>query len=195
MVNKNFRVSLPDGAHYDAPDNENLLAAAQRARWLIRYGCRNGNCDACAATLLQGSVRHRDGSIIEAPAAKILLCLCRALTDVQIALPQDPLPGSMDQSRRAYVRLQHQTISEDKSTLYFMLPAGRKPALLANQIALIETDIGLLQARIEHEQSRDRDLVVTLLFASPLQEGTYYHVRYPLNAVQNQGTSSGKVDD
>lgn len=194
-MNKNFRVSLPDAAYYEARADENLLIAAQRAHWLVRYGCRNGNCDACAATLLQGAVRHRDGSIIEAPAEKILLCLCHALSDVQIALPIDPRSGSIDQSQRHYALLRHQNICASESILHFMLPAGRKPALLADQIALIETAAGLLQAHIDHAQSHGRELVVRLIFASPLQEDTYYHVRYPLNAAHNQGRESGKVDE
>lgn len=192
-MNKSFRVSLRDGAHYSAQADENLLAAAQRAHWLVRYGCRNGNCEACAASLLQGTVRllqniekPGDNHIIEAPCEKIILCLCTALCDLQIALPNDPLPGSMDQSLRCYSRLQHQNISESESILHFRLPAGRKPTLLANQIALIETETGLLQTNIDHEKSLGRELVVKLVFASPLQEGAYYHVRYPLNAENDQ---------
>lgn len=191
-MSNGFRVSLPDGAHYDAQVDENLLAAAQRAHWLVRYGCRNGNCEACAATLLQGQVLHRDGRIIEAPAAKILMCLCQALSDVQIALPSDPRPGSMDQSLRRYacLRLQ-QRISERESILYFTLPAGRTPTLHANQIALIETDAGLLQADIDHENSQGRELVLKVSFISPIHEGAYYHVRYPLSATHTQENCDG----
>jgi CDP-4-dehydro-6-deoxyglucose reductase, E3 len=196
-LNKSFRVALPDGAHFDALDDENLLAAAQRMHWLVRYGCRNGNCDACAATLLQGQVQQRDGSITSvpatnnAPAAKILLCLCKALTDLHISLPIDPRPGSMDQSQRSYACLHHQSVVDNKSILYFTLPAGRGPALDVNQIALIETEAGLLQAQIDHEKSQGRELVVSLVFASPLQTDTYYHVRYPLNT----GSGPGSIDD
>lgn len=179
-MKKLFRVSLPDGAGYDAQADENLLSAAQRANWLVRYGCRNGNCEACAAKLIQGNVRLRDGQIIEAPAEKILLCLCQPLSAITISLPSDPRPGSIDQSLRSYVCLQRQIISENESILYFQLPAGRKPALLADQIALIETDSGLLQAQIDNESSRGRELILRLIFTSPLQDGAYYHVRYPL---------------
>lgn len=201
-MNKTFRVSLPDGAYYDARDDENLLVAAQRAHWLVRYGCRNGNCEACAASLLRGTVRLLqhveklgDDNIIEAPAAKIMLCLCTALSDLQIALPSDPLPGSMEQSLRSYSYLQHQSISETESILHFTLPAGRKPALSVNQIALIETDTGLLQGHIDHENSQGRELIVKLVFTSPLKQSMYYHVRYPLSAENNQGLQSWKVDD
>ena len=190
-MNNSFRISLPNGAHYNAQSDENLLAAAQRAHWLVRYGCRNGNCEACVAALLQGKVRHLDGSIIDAPAAKIFLCLCTALSDLQIALPSDPLPGSMEQSLRSYSYLQRQSISETESILHFTLPAGRKPALLANQIALIETDTGLLQGHIDREKSQGRELIVKLVFASPLHQGVYYHVRYPLSAAPAQENCDG----
>lgn len=187
-----FRVSLPDGAHYDAQVDESLLAAAQRAHWLVRYGCRNGNCEACAAKLLQGRVRllqntgqPGDGTTVEAPH-KILLCLSQPLSDVEIALPGDPRPGSMDQSLRSYARLQRQTMSDNESVLCFELPAGRKPPLLADQIALIETSAGLLQGRIDHNMSQQRTLIVQLMCASPLQKGAYYHVRYPLAGTYSQ---------
>ncbi len=193
-MKKTFRLSLPDGAHCDAHAGENLLAAAQRAHWLVRYGCRNGNCDACAATLLIGCVRQRDDQIIEAPAAKILLCRCQPLSDLQIALPNDPRPGSMDQSLRCYARLQHQNSCADESVLSFVLPAGKKPALRAEQIALIETDAGLLQGRIDPTQSQGRALSVKLPFASSLQEGAYYHVRYPLNTADLRSTAH-KLED
>ncbi len=186
IVSSVFRVSLSDGSYYEARANENLLAAAQRAHWLVRYGCCNGNCDACGAQLLQGSVQHADGSVIAAPAEKILLCLCRPRSDLHIELPSDPRPGSLDQSLRSYARLQRQTVTEHASILSFSLPAGRKPALLADQIVLIETDVGLLQGHIDSERSRNRELIVTLAFASPLQEGAYYHVRYPLSATHAQ---------
>ncbi|HET8711599.1 MAG TPA: 2Fe-2S iron-sulfur cluster-binding protein [Spongiibacteraceae bacterium] len=186
VVSPVFRVSLPDGSHYEARDDENLLAAAQRSHWLVRYGCRNGNCDACGAQLLQGSVQHADGSIIAAPAKKILLCLCRPRSELHIALPSNPRPGSLDQSLRSYARLQRQTVAQHASILSFALPAGRKPALLADQIALIETDAGLLQGHIDFERSQGRELIITLAFASPLQEGAYYHIRYPLNAMPSR---------
>ncbi|MFT3929362.1 MAG: 2Fe-2S iron-sulfur cluster-binding protein [Spongiibacteraceae bacterium] len=192
-MNKTFRVSLPDGACFDAAENESLLTSAQRAQWLVRYGCRNGNCDACAAKLLAGSVRFLKnsgafsaGDIVSAPAAKILLCLCEPLSELQIALPSDPRPGSLDQSLRCYARLDRQTVSANESVLYFALPAGRKPALLSDQIALIETDNGLLQGNIDHAQSRGRELVVKFVFASLLQSGGYYHVRYPISATSSQ---------
>ena len=183
-----FRVSLPDGAHFEAAADDDLLAAAQRAHWLVRYGCRNGNCEACAALLLQGSVRHRDGTLIDAataagtPAPRILLCLCRPLTDLRIALPGDPRSGSVEQSRRVYAQLHKQDVADDASILCFLLPAGRQPAVLPGQIALIETDTGLLQASIDSATARARELVLQLTFASPLRAGAYYHVRYPLNA-------------
>ncbi len=186
-MNKVFHVSLPDGAYYDASEDENLLSAAQRAHWLVRYGCRNGNCEACAAKLLEGRVQHRDGYRIEAPNNEILLCLCQPLSDLTIELPGDPRPGSLDQSLRSYAHLVRQTVCDSESILYFALPAGRKPALLADQTALIETDAGLLQGRIDHELSQRRELIVKLIFPSPLQEGTYYHVRYPLSAEQEPG--------
>ncbi len=105
-------VTLPNGACFTAQHDENLLVAAQRANWLVRYGCRNGNCEACAATLLKGRVTQTTtanevGQVIDANAAgeKILLCLCHAESDLQIELPGDSQHGSREQARRYYARI------------------------------------------------------------------------------------------
>ena len=102
-------VQLEGGSCFGATADENLLAAAQRAHWLVRYGCRNGNCRACAATLLAGSVREGDATIAATPdsAPSILLCLCHAQSDLRIELPGDPLHGSSEQARRFYSRVNY----------------------------------------------------------------------------------------
>lgn len=188
-MSASFTVSLVNGAHFSAADDENLLTAAQRSNWMVRYGCRNGNCEACAATLLQGSVLQR-GMTIDAPARQIFLCLCSAQSDLQIALPSDPRAGSIDQAQRRYVRLREQIITATASTFYFALPAGRKPALLSEQFAVLETDQGLLQMPIDIDKSSARELVATLAASTRLQVGAYYYLRYPLNALDAQQIST-----
>jgi ferredoxin len=180
-MNEMFTVALADGTHFTASGAENLLLSAQRAQWLVRYGCRNGNCEACVATLLQGRVLQR-GEIIAAPAAQIFLCLCSALSDLQIVLPTNPQPGSIEQSQRRYALLRARTAAPDGSVLHFLLPAGRQPSSLAGQYALIETEYGELPAEIDTVLSRGRELVVHSADANALHIDAYYYLRYPLNA-------------
>lgn len=184
-----FAVTLANGAAFTALPGETILAAAQRAHWLIRYGCRNGNCAVCEATLMQGAVLQRD-EIIESTdtAHKILLCQCSALSDLRIKLDRDPIPGSTDNSQRIYARLITLSASNTRSdsinstTFEFFLPAGHMPAVLAEQYAVIETESGALQLEIDSQATAARKLVVTTTAESNLVVGKYYHVRYPFGS-------------
>lgn len=183
-----FTVSLANGAAFTALPDETILTAAQRAHWLIRYGCRNGNCAVCEATLLQGAVLQR-GELIESTntTSKILLCQCSAVSDLHIALERDPIPGSTDNSQRIYAQLIGSTAgSTNNSTEFeFLLPAGRMPAVTAQQYAVIETVAGALQLAIDSRATAARKLVVIAPTESALIVGQYYHVRYPFGAGSN----------
>ena len=184
-----FAIALANGAAFTALPDETILAAAQRAHWLIRYGCRNGNCAVCEATLLQGSVLQR-GKIIESTdtAPKILLCQCSAMSALRIQLDRDPIPGSTDNSQRVYTRLIGSTANDanNSTTLEFFLPAGRMPTILAQQYAVIETDSGSLQLEIDSQLTSARKLIVTVTTESSLVVGQYYHVRYPFGSGKNK---------
>lgn len=176
------RISLPGGESFSAEPGENLLSAAQRAHWLVRYGCRNGNCEACAATLLEGRVRQRDTVIDSADGAKpVLLCLCRADSDLLIQLPGNPQHGSHDQARRSYVRLLSVTTEDGVYRLRLQLPAGRRPPVYPGQYLLLESgDAEPLRAEIDTAASADRSLSALLEQVPPLAVGDHCHVTYPL---------------
>lgn len=179
-----FSVSLPGGEHFHTQENENLLAAAQRAHWLIRFGCRNGNCEACAATLTAGRVLQR-GDLIDAAQApqKILLCLAQARSDLQIVLAENPQHGGFDQARHCYAQLR--TLVELPSGEWssaFHLPAGRQPSVYAGQRALIETPVPLA-AEINTQAAAvksARELVVISATRPELDVGARIYLRYPL---------------
>lgn len=152
-------VQLAGGAHFTANSDENLLAAAQRAHWLVRYGCRNGNCQACAATLLEGSVLQGDTVITAIANPSILLCLCRAQSDLQIGLPGDPLHGSSEQARRLYARINNVGYeSTGEVELHLTLPAGRTPPVYPGQYFLLEHQGEQLRADVDTALSKGRAL-------------------------------------
>lgn len=153
-------MALPDGERFTATAAETLLAAAQRAGWLVRFGCRNGNCGACAARLLDGQVEPT-GPQRGAGADEILLCRCQARSDLILDLAVSPLPGNAAQIRRRPVILEAQTrLDPDGWQLRWRLPAGRQPLLRSGQFALWEMDDGTaLAARIDVQASRGRALV------------------------------------
>lgn len=171
-------VRLPGGACFRADDGEDLLTAAQRAHWLVRYGCRNGNCEACAATLRQGCVEQR-GATIDGGETRILLCLCRARSDVLLELPGDPQHGSETQARRCYARLQDCEPRADGGwTLRLIAPAGRQPPLQPGQYLLLEQGSELLRAELETLQGRE--LTATTSALPAMAVGAYAFIRYPL---------------
>jgi CDP-4-dehydro-6-deoxyglucose reductase len=178
-----FVITLPSGASFTAQRGENLLAAAQRAQWIVPYGCRNGNCMACEAQLLGGSVLLRGEQIDATQAApKMLLCQSEALSDLTIELDIDPVPGNLAQSRRFYTQLATQTSVGNCLQLELSLPAGRKPPILAGQYAIIETEIGNLRCEIDSQLSTARRLVLTAIVDTRLVIGHYFYVRYPLGS-------------
>jgi ferredoxin len=179
-MNTQHRVSLADGNSFMADRDETLLHAAQRAHWLVRYGCRNGNCQACAATLLAGSVVQRDKIIDGSTTSEILLCLCRAQSDVQIQLSSNPQPGDVANAQRCYVRVTQIEPSLQGFRVCVALPAGRMPAVLPGQFALLEFANGDARGDIDHTASRGRELILHIAADRELTVGEYIYLRYPL---------------
>ncbi|HSB97996.1 MAG TPA: 2Fe-2S iron-sulfur cluster-binding protein [Spongiibacteraceae bacterium] len=188
-------VSLASGAFFAAHTDEDLLSAAQRAHWLVRYGCRNGNCEACAATLLEGSVTQA-GIAIDATQApqKILLCLCRAAGDLQIELPGNPQHGSSEQAKRYYARFNGAScrygagseLDERSVTqLHITLPAGRRVPFHAGQYVSIEYDGKLIRAEIDTLASSGRELHLACAAAPTLPPDSYVSLLCPLGYCYN----------
>lgn len=180
-MNDHVRVSLPGGENFVAQRDENLLAAAQRAHWLIRYGCRNGNCEACVATLLAGQVLQHE-QIIDAAnePQSILLCLAQARSNLQIELPGNPLHGSAETAHRGYAQFISMTALADECwALEFELPAGRQPPMYAGQFIAIETNPPFY-AFINVDDLNGRRLCVISTTAPLLKNDERVFLRYPL---------------
>ena len=180
-MNDSVRVSLPSGENFLAQRDENLLVAAQRAHWLIRYGCRNGNCDACAATLLSGQVLQREQIIGAANEPQsILLCLAQARSDLEIALPGNPLHGSAEHARRGYSQfIAQEELADGCWALEFELPAGRQLPLYPGQFVVLESSPSS-QAFIDVDALHERRLTVISAAASTLKNGERIYLNYPL---------------
>jgi ferredoxin len=195
-VAERVRVSLSSGESFDVSRDENLLAAAQRAHWLIRFGCRNGNCEACAATLLSGCVEQR-GTIIstgiistgtisadtiaaDTAPQSILLCLAHAQSDLQIQLPSNPLHGSAEHARRVYAQFIGAEQDADRRwQMQFLLPAGRQLPRYAGQMVRLESEPAVA-AFIETIAADGRELIVVAEHEPKLNPGERVGMTYPL---------------
>jgi stearoyl-CoA 9-desaturase NADPH oxidoreductase len=64
-----------------------LLRIAEDAGVSAPHGCRMGICHTCDATMTSGCVRDlRTGERIDAPGARIQICVCAAAGDVELSL-------------------------------------------------------------------------------------------------------------
>jgi ferredoxin len=192
-VNELVRIALPSGESFTARRDENLLAAAQRAHWLIRFGCRNGNCEACAATLQQGCV-EQNGMRIDATAGPqpILLCLAHAQTDSQIDVPGAPLHGNPVHARRCYAQFKHAERDGERWRLTFMLPAGKPLPVYAGQYVQIE-DESALTAWIAAAALDGRTLTVFAARKPDISIDARVHLRYPLGYAYRVAVSAQPV--
>jgi CDP-4-dehydro-6-deoxyglucose reductase, E3 len=86
----NHNVTLePSADSFENPADQSLLESALNAGLPVSYGCSNGNCGQCKATLLRGdvqSIRHSDYcfSVSQKQAGAILMCTNTAASDVVI---------------------------------------------------------------------------------------------------------------
>ena len=90
------RVRLkPSGIVFDAKEDEALLNAALRQGVSLRYGCRHGNCSSCKYLVTDGDIDFGNASPYslserEREEGWALLCCARALSDLEIEVPEDP---------------------------------------------------------------------------------------------------------
>jgi ferredoxin len=180
-----FRVALfaPEGAggeSFAAASGENLLVAAQRAHWLVRYGCRNGNCGSCVAILREGCVQQR-GERIDASdqPREILLCQAEPRSDLCIDLPFNPRCGADGQARRVYAQIVALEPAAGGVWLSLQLPAGRQLPRHIGQRAQLETQPPCL-AEICVDVADGRVLRLFCEHVPPVQVGDHVHLRYPL---------------
>lgn len=80
---------LPSGKTFPVDPHETILEAALRAGVVLPYGCKDGACGSCKATLTQGEVDYGDYqtkalSDAERAAGQLLLCKARAKSDISV---------------------------------------------------------------------------------------------------------------
>jgi len=85
----------PSGTTFEAVEGEAILNAALRQGVSLRYGCRHGNCSSCKYLVSDGEVdlgRASPYSLSEREREEgwALLCCARALSDLEIQVPEDP---------------------------------------------------------------------------------------------------------
>ena len=94
MSSRRIRLA-PSGTTFEAGEGEAVLNAALRQGISLRYGCRHGNCSSCKYLVSDGEVELGSASPYslserEREEGWALLCCARALSDLEIQVPEDP---------------------------------------------------------------------------------------------------------
>jgi ferredoxin len=142
----------PSGRSFPVDDGETLLAAALRAGVVLPYGCKDGACGSCKATLVAGAVDHghyqkKALSDADRDAGGLLLCQATAETDITVSarvvaaegmIPIRKLPCRVASIERA---------ATDVAIVKLQLPAAEKFDFLAGQIPTGTTSTAAAKAK------------------------------------------------
>jgi CDP-4-dehydro-6-deoxyglucose reductase len=126
----------PSGHQFDVAPDETVLAAALRQGVGLPYGCRNGQCGSCNATLLAGTVDYPDGRppALEGALADACTC-CKAVPRSDLRLRVREVQHLADiKVRMMPCRVQRiEPLAPEVARLWLKLPEGDRLQFLAGQ--------------------------------------------------------------
>ena len=123
---------------YKIEANETLLQAALKQGLVLPYGCKNGACGSCKATILDGEVDYGDHhpkalSMSEQKDKKVLLCTAKALTNLKIQATLISRPGMITPKKLPCRVESIQKKAEDIAIVKLKLPSSDRFTFLAGQ--------------------------------------------------------------
>ncbi|HEX5127299.1 MAG TPA: CDP-6-deoxy-delta-3,4-glucoseen reductase, partial [Rhodocyclaceae bacterium] len=134
-----FEITLqPSGRQYIADADTTLLQAALDATLIIPYGCRDGACGSCKATILSGEIDHGKAPestlpVSEREAGMALLCCAKARSNLAIEV-RDVRSASDIPLRKLPCRVQSlNKPASDVAVLNIKLPANDTFRFIAGQ--------------------------------------------------------------
>jgi ferredoxin len=68
-----------------------LLDVLDKAGLPVRSSCRNGNCGACIAYLLDGEVGYTKEANFPLESGELLMCSCVPIGDIRVSLLSQPV--------------------------------------------------------------------------------------------------------
>ena len=86
MSSFKIELRMPNGIkHFNCPDDEYVLEAAEQAGIDMSYSCRAGACSTCVGKIIQGTVDQSDQSFLDDDQMEngySLLCVAYATSDL-----------------------------------------------------------------------------------------------------------------
>jgi CDP-4-dehydro-6-deoxyglucose reductase len=184
----------PSGHQFTVAPGESLLAAALRQGVALPYGCRNGQCGSCNATLLDGAVDYPEGrppALEGAPLDACTCCKAVPLTDLRLRVREVERAADIE-VRLMPCRVQRiEPLAHDVTRLWLKLPEGDRLQFLAGQylefvlpdgrarafsIANAPHDDALLELHVRHVPGGD----FTGFVFGKLKEKAILRIRAPL---------------
>ncbi|VAW75651.1 2-polyprenylphenol hydroxylase and related flavodoxin oxidoreductases / CDP-6-deoxy-delta-3,4-glucoseen reductase-like [hydrothermal vent metagenome] len=130
-----FVVKIESSGHQFAVDaGETLLEAALRYGIGLPYGCRNGACGSCVATLLSGEVAYPDGDPeVELDNGQVVICQAHARSDLNLKVREISIDADLT-IKTLPCRAEHlQRLSHDVMQVQLKLPEIERLQFLAGQ--------------------------------------------------------------
>lgn len=83
-----YKIFLPQFNQVIEHNNQNsLLSSLEKAGYPHEFQCRSGYCGACRAKLIEGQVSYPTPPLAFIGKNDVLLCCCRAETNLVIEFP------------------------------------------------------------------------------------------------------------
>ncbi len=133
-----YQVTIKDsGRHFEVESDKPVLEAALAQGMGLPYGCQSGNCGACRAKLISGSVHYAEKpdalSDIELRQGYTLLCQALAQSDLVLEVEELPQHHAIKVRNLPARVAKRERLSHDVMALYLQLPTGTPFEFLAGQ--------------------------------------------------------------
>ncbi|SMN17227.1 CDP-6-deoxy-delta-3,4-glucoseen reductase-like [uncultured Candidatus Thioglobus sp.] len=134
------------GSHFKIEEGETILDGAMSNGIGFPYGCRNGFCGKCKATLIEGEVTYEEGvppglSAEEVADNMILPCKCHAKTDLSIVVTELESVADIEVKTLPCKVSKIEHLNKDVAKVILKIPGSESMQYLAGQyIDLIHPD-------------------------------------------------------
>ncbi|MES2817462.1 MAG: CDP-6-deoxy-delta-3,4-glucoseen reductase [Pseudomonadota bacterium] len=171
-----MKVTLqPSGAVLDVERGERILDAARRLGYDCPQSCRNGNCQICAALLVNGRVRQA-GDVHD--HGEVFTCLAEPEQDCVLLWDGVLAPGELPVQELSCQLIECLDVGGDVVRLRLRAPAGKPPRYHAGQYLLLQREDGEYAAfSLASAPQCGRELELHILAREPSSLKIIEHVR------------------
>ncbi|MGD2118167.1 MAG: CDP-6-deoxy-delta-3,4-glucoseen reductase [Chromatiales bacterium] len=132
-----FTVNINAGEHqFEVDAGETVLEAALRQDIGLPYGCRNGACGSCVATLQSGQVSYpsgKTGALEGLAETACLTCQAVPLSDLQLEVKLVERVAEIEVKTLPCRVARHQQLAHDVMAVWLKLPDNQRLQFLAGQ--------------------------------------------------------------